>query len=130
MYVPVLDWGGIFYKGNAKRLPGDEFLGGSFQFFANGTAQGAVRAVNPLTGEVQWEYRNPATNIGGLLSTGGGVVFGSQNQNFFALDANTGHELWLVNTGGRTVASPITYLCQGKQMVTIAAGHDIMTFGL
>lgn len=130
MYVPVLDWGGIFYEGHDEYHPGEIFLGGSFQFFPNESSQGAVRALNPMTGEVQWEYRNSATNIGGLLSTGGGVVFGSQDQNFFALDAKTGRELWRVNTGGRTVAAPITFLYQGRQMVTIAAGHDILTFGL
>jgi alcohol dehydrogenase (cytochrome c) len=130
MYVPALDWGGIFYERHAEYNPGEEFLGGSFQFFANASSQGAVRALNALTGEVQWEYRKSATNIGGLLSTAGGVVFGSQDQTFFALDANTGVERWRVSTGGRVVAAPITFLCVGKQMVTIAAGHDILTFGL
>jgi hypothetical protein len=56
------------------------------------------------------EYRNAATNMGGLLSTTGGAVFGSQNQSFFALDANTDRELRRVSTGGRTVAAPITFL--------------------
>ena len=130
IYVPALDWGGIFYKEHSDYRRGELFLGGSFQFFPNESSQGAVRALNPMTGEAKWEYRNPATNIGGLLSTAGGVVFGSQDQNFFALDAATGRELWLVNTGGRTVAAPITFLYRGKQMVTIAAGHDILTFGL
>jgi alcohol dehydrogenase (cytochrome c) len=130
MYIPVLDWGGIFYSRHAEYHPGELFLGGSFQFFANESSQGAVRALDALSGNVRWEYRNSATNIGGLLSTGGGIVFGSQDQNFFALDAKTGHELWHVGTGGRTVAAPITFLCDGKQMVTIAAGHDILTFGL
>jgi alcohol dehydrogenase (cytochrome c) len=130
MYVPVLDWGGIFYAKHAEYRPGEEFLGGSFQFFDIASAQGAVRALNPMTGEVRWEYRKSATNVGGLLSTSGGVVFGSQDQTFFALDANTGHELWRVITGGRVVAAPITFLCEGKQMVTIAAGRDILTFGL
>jgi len=57
-------------------------------------------------------------------------VFGSQEQNFFALDASTGHELWRVGTGGTIWAAPITFLCDGQQMVTIAAGHDLLTFGL
>jgi alcohol dehydrogenase (cytochrome c) len=130
MYIPALDWGGVFYEEHSSRRQGEMFLGGSFQKFANDSSQGAVRALKPLTGEVQWEYRNPATNIGGLLSTAGGVVFGSQDQTFFALDAKTGRELWRVHTGGRTVAAPITFLYHGRQMVTIAAGHDILTFGL
>lgn len=130
MYVAVTDWGGTFSKTNSSRHVGEEFLGGSFQYFSTETAQTAVRALDPTTGEVHWEYRNSANEIGGLLSTAGGVVFGSENHNFFALDAKTGHALWTVMTGGRIVAAPITFLCSGKQMVTIAAGHDILTFGL
>jgi alcohol dehydrogenase (cytochrome c) len=129
-YVPALDWGGIFYKAHAERKAGEQFLGGSFQYFPYETAQAFVRALDPMTGKVRWEYGNPATNVGGVLSTAGGVVFGSQNNDFFALDASTGRELWRVGTGGRTVAAPITYLCEGRQMVTIAAGHDILTFAL
>lgn len=83
-----------------------------------------------MTGERKWEYRNSAFHVGGLLSTAGGIVFGSQQDNFFALDAKTGRELWRVSTGGRIVAAPITFLHDGKQMVTIAAGHDLLTFGL
>jgi len=50
-------------------------------------------------------------------------VFGSQQDNFFALDAKTGRELWRVATSGRIVAAPITFLYDGQPMVTIAAGH-------
>lgn len=130
MYIAVLDWGGTFSKTNSSRRVGEEFLGGSFQYFAIETSQAAVRAVDPTTGEIHWEYRNSATQVGGLLSTAGGVVFGSEGQNFFALDAKSGRALWTVITGGRIVAAPITFLCHGRQMVTIAAGHDILTFGL
>jgi alcohol dehydrogenase (cytochrome c) len=130
LYIPVRDWGGIFYKGHAAYRPGELFTGGFFQHFTDVPAQGAVRALKAVTGEVQWEYRNPASSVGGLLSTGGGIVFGSQEQYFFALDANTGRELWRVSTGGTIEAAPITFLCEGRQMVTIAAGHDLITFGL
>ncbi len=129
MYISALDWGGMFYEGHAEYRPGEPFLGGDSEFFGE-RPQGAVRAVKATTGEVKWEYRNPAFSVGGLMSTGGGIVFGSQEKNFFALDASTGRELWRLSTGGRVVAAPITFLCQGKQLVTIAAGHDILTFGL
>jgi alcohol dehydrogenase (cytochrome c) len=130
LYVPIMDWGGVFYKGHAEYRPGEFFTGGFFQHFTDVRPEAAVRAVKAETGEVQWEYRNPASSLGGLLSTGGGIVFGSQQQYFFALDAKTGHELWRVGTGGHVAAAPITFLCGGKQMVTIAAGNDILTFGL
>jgi len=130
IYVPALDRGATFTAGHTAYHPGELFAGGSFEFLAEDTSQAAVRALNPITAEVKWEYRNHATTVGGLLSTAGGLVFGSQEENFFALDAETGHEMWHVGMGGRVTAAPITFLCQGKQLVTIAAGHDILTFGL
>ena len=130
LYVPVHEQGGIFTTTHAEYHPGEVFVGGSFQHYANDRPQGAVRALNPMTGKIQWEYRKTAIGVGGLLTTGGRVVFGSQDQYFFALDADTGRELWRLSTGGRITAAPITFLCDGKQMVTIAAGHDLLTFGL
>jgi alcohol dehydrogenase (cytochrome c) len=134
IYVSTLDWGGVFYKGRPEYHRGQLFPGGSFEYFSNSTAQAVLRALNPLTGAVQWEYRNPGYSVGGLLATAGGVVFGSQenlpgNSSFFALDAATGKELWRIRAGGRIAAAPITFLCNGRQMVTIAAGHDIITLG-
>ena len=130
LYVPSLDWGGIFYKGHSKFQAGDLFLGGSFEYSNSANPQGAVRALDVTTGEQKWEFRNPAFHVGGLLSTSGRVLFGSQQDTFFALDAKTGKLLWQVKTSSRIVAAPITFLSDGKQVVTIAAGHDILTFGM
>jgi alcohol dehydrogenase (cytochrome c) len=129
IYVPALDWGGVFHKEHDDYHPGELFQGGSSEFF-DVRPQAAVRALNAVTGEVQWEYRNFAFNAGGLLSTSGGILFGGQEESFFALDATTGRELWRVGTGGNIRAAPITFMCEGRQMVTIAAGHDLLTFGL
>ena len=66
-----------------------------------------------------------------LLSTAGGLLFsGELNGEFVALEAKTGKALWHFYTGQRITASPITYSVTGKQFVTIAAGSDIMSFGL
>ena len=131
MYVPVREWGGIFYSKTPEYHPGEFFLGGSSEIFDNPSPKGIVRALDASTGEVRWEYRNNTTSIvGGLLSTKGGVVFGSAGQAFLALDAKTGRELWRIETGGWIKAGPVTYSIDGKQMVTIAAGHDLLTFGL
>ena len=65
--------------------------------------------------------------IRGSAKYGGGVVFGSLADS--TLDARTGKELWNVGTGGRIVAAPISFMSDGKQMITIAAGHDLLTFG-
>ena len=130
IYVPVKDWGGIFYSGISNYQPSERFMGGYFELFTNSLPSGVVRALDASTGELRWEYRKMTTNVGGLLSTKGGVVFGSAGQFFAALDAKTGRELWCVDTGGPIMAAPVTYSSNGKQFVTIAAGHDLLTFGL
>ena len=66
-----------------------------------------------------------------MLSTAGGLVFGgSEEGDFFALDASTGKSLWNFQTGGEITANPITYLSNGKQHVVIAAGQALLAFAL
>ena len=40
------------------------------------------------------------SDIGGMLATAGGLVFGTSGGSLFALDAATGKELWYVGLGG------------------------------
>ena len=131
VYVPVREWGGIFYSRIPEYHAGDLFTAGSSTIFNDPPPKGIIRAFDASTGELRWEYNNnTSATVGGLLCTKGGVVFGSVSQAFVALDAKTGHELWRMETGGWIKAAPVTYTLDGKQMVTIAAGHDILTFGL
>ncbi len=123
MYVPVREWGGIFYSRITEYHAGETFLGGSSEIFENPPPKGVVRALDASTGEVRWEYRNNTTSIvGGLLSTKGGVVFGSAGQSFFALDAKTGRELWRIDTGGWIKAAPVTYFIGGKAVCYDCSG--------
>jgi alcohol dehydrogenase (cytochrome c) len=90
-----------------------------------------VRAIAPATGEIRWEHRLVSPPWAGLLATAGNLVFGgSEEGNFFALDARTGRHLWSCPTGGRIIANPITYLSRGRQYVVIAAGDLLVAFSL
>jgi alcohol dehydrogenase (cytochrome c) len=67
----------------------------------------------------------------GILSTAGNVVFGGTNEGqFFALDSETGAELWRASLGGIIAAGPVTYLSNGKQQITIASGSSLFTFSI
>jgi alcohol dehydrogenase (cytochrome c) len=94
----------------------------------------SVRALNAKTGDLVWEHKRPsrlATNwMPGLVSTDGGLVFGSDQSTFFALDIDSGELLWSAETGGKVLASPITFAAGGEDFLTIAAGGDLLTFGL
>jgi alcohol dehydrogenase (cytochrome c) len=128
-YVPVTEAGGDFSTTSSPAYhAGDLFLGGASQIFTNPPQQAGVGALDPLTGKMRWEYRYTSWSAGGLLSTRGGIVFAGLGQMFLALDANSGRELWHVDTGGMVRAAPVTYSLDGVQYVTIAAGSDLLTF--
>lgn len=123
VYIPFLEQGMVFFP-TAQTLP--TTAGRSFYT--------GVRALDASTGERIWEHRQATRRVdnetAGLLSTRGGVVFGADQTRFFALDSRTGKQLWAVETGGTIMAAPVTYVVNGEQMVTIAAGRSLLTFAL
>jgi alcohol dehydrogenase (cytochrome c) len=95
-------------------------------------AYGAIRAIDPQTGEKKWDYRiNAPSTEGGVLTTASDVLFaGGRDGSFFALDARTGKALWDTNLGPSVAAGPMTYMVNGKQYVSIQAGSSLFTFAL
>ncbi len=92
---------------------------------------GVVRAINPATGMPAWDYKMRDVSDAGILTTAGDILFsGNREGYFFALDAKTGKELWKRYLGSHVAASPITYTVDGKQYVSVAAGHSLFTFSL
>jgi alcohol dehydrogenase (cytochrome c) len=84
---------------------------------------GALKAIDPDTGEIKWEYHNDAPLWGGVMTTAGGLVFlGTPEGAFKALDDETGEELWSFQTGSGIVGQPITWEQDGEQFVTVVSG--------
>ena len=99
------------------------------------TGQRFLRAVNIETGEIVWDVPQPgaarAKTWSGVLATAGGLVFyGQPNGGFAAVDQRDGKTLWQFPTNVRMKASPITFSFGGKQYVAVAAGPNILCFGL
>lgn len=99
------------------------------------TGQRFLRALNIETGEIVWEVPQPgparAKTWSGVLATAGGLVFyGKPNGGFDAVDQRTGKTLWHFPTNVRMKASPMTFVHQGKQYIAVAAGPNILCFGL
>ena len=92
---------------------------------------GALRALDPATGQIKWEFRHPSPSWSGVLSTAGGLVFtGDSEGNFIALDAASGKALWHFQTGAAVYAAPMAFALDGKEYVAIAAGSSLYAFGL
>jgi PQQ-dependent dehydrogenase (methanol/ethanol family) len=99
------------------------------------TGRRFLRAVNIETGEVAWEVPQPgpakAKTWSGVLATAGGLVFyGQPNGGFAAVDERDGKSLWRFPTNVHMKASPMTFMVRGKQYVAVAAGPNILCFGL
>ena len=92
---------------------------------------GALRAIDPATGKMKWEFRHASPSWAGVLSTAGGLVFtGDSEGNFIALDAAAGKALWHFQTGAAIYAAPIAFALDGKEYVAIAAGSALYAFAL
>ena len=92
---------------------------------------GAIQAVDPLTGEIRWQFHMVDVTDSGVLSTASGLVFaGGREGYFYALDATTGDVLWKAMLGGSIAAGPVTYAVDGRQFVSVPAGNAIFTYAL
>ena len=99
------------------------------------TGQKYIRALNIDTGKVVWENSQLGHVLlktwPGVLGTAGGLVFYSDpDGSFVAADAKDGQPLWHFATNIAMKASPMTFAIQGKQYISIAAGSNILCFGL
>jgi PQQ-dependent dehydrogenase (methanol/ethanol family) len=99
------------------------------------TGQRFLRAVNIETGEIAWETAQPgpprAKTWSGVLGTASGLLFyGQPNGGFTAADQRTGKTLWQFPTNARMKASPMTFMFGGQQYIAVAAGPNILCFGL
>ncbi len=131
-YVQTNDKCGIFTKIPADWEAGKGFMGGSFSP-APEPAQRLLRAIDITTGKAVWSLPQTGTvnSWGGVLSTAGGVViFGEDSGALMAADAATGKGLWSFQTNALWKASPMTYMFDNKQYVAVAAGSNIVAFGL
>ena len=131
-YVQAYDGEDIFYKRDEEYVEGDQFTGGGGQRpLPADHYHSAIRAIDPRTGDIRWEYAIQPRSTAGIMTTAGDLVFsGSVDGYFYALDAVSGDQLWYMNVGQRVHSAPITYAVDGQQYVTIAAGNVVFTFGL
>ncbi|HUU34724.1 MAG TPA: PQQ-dependent dehydrogenase, methanol/ethanol family [Vicinamibacterales bacterium] len=129
-YVPVREMGSYYYKTDVEYEAGNPFTGGGERRLAD-AAWGAVRALDARTGAKVWDFRLPSPSWSGVLSTAGGLVFSGSNEgNFYALDAKSGAPLWQFQVGGMVRSNPTTFEVNGRQHVSVAAGHAVFVFAL
>ena len=125
-YVPANEWGMEIWNEPITYKKGAAYLGAGFTIktLPGFDYIGALRAMNPKTGKIEWEITNNAPLWGGVLTTGGNLVFWGTPEGFLkAADAKTGKEVWKFQTGSGVVAPPVTWKGKdGQQYVAVVSG--------
>jgi len=129
-YIPTIEGCNKAYT--EVTIPGEHkprqlFLGGApFSTFDDpecGRISGSITAIDVRTGKVARKHMTQHPQLGGLLSTAGGLVFaGYAEGQFVALDAETLQELYRFETGSAINAPPMTFMSNGKQYIAIEVG--------
>ena len=129
-YVQTLEACADFVKRPVEWKAGAGYMGGTAR---RDGGQKILRAIDIQTGDVKWELpqTGPANSWGGVLATAGGVVLFCEDGGLFsAADARTGKRLWQWPAELVWRSSPMTYTFDGKQYVALAAGSNVVSFGL
>ncbi|WP_411351553.1 PQQ-dependent methanol/ethanol family dehydrogenase [Leisingera aquaemixtae] len=123
-YVPSNEWGMDIWNEPISYKKGAAYLGAGFTIKPNYEDHiGSLKAIDPDTGEIKWEYKNDAPLWAGVMTTAGGLVFtGTPEGRFIAFDDETGEELWSFQTGSGIVGQPVTWEQDGVQYVSVVSG--------
>ncbi len=140
IFIPAEESSSVFTKtsGAVIKTENGPYLASGFSQSESGINE--VVALDGATGRRKWQYTSPTESsnaeadrnwsYGGLLSTGSGLVFGASGGVLFALDADSGRELWRLPLGGTTKSPPISFTIDGHQVIAVAAGRALFVLGL
>ncbi|CAD6879596.1 Methanol dehydrogenase large subunit protein (EC 1.1.2.7) [Methylomonas albis] len=103
---------------------GQFFVGATLNMYPGpkGTL-GQVKAMNSVTGKMEWEVQEKFAVWGGTTATAGDLVFyGTLDGYIKARHSKTGEELWKFKLPSGVIGHPITYKHNNKQYVAIYYG--------
>jgi alcohol dehydrogenase (cytochrome c) len=92
-----------------------------------------LNAFDLSTMDFAWRNRLTADGFtwAGVMSTAGGLVaFGNDKHEFEVDEAKSGRKLWAAELPAGMHASPMAYAAGGRQFFAVAAGDDVIAFGL
>jgi quinohemoprotein ethanol dehydrogenase len=129
VYIPAVDFKVNFSEPSPNWRPatdrntdaGANMIGGPL--IGEKAPAGALIAWSSVTQKPAWRVDYPTYLNGGLMATGGDLVFqGTVDGMFKAFSARDGAQLWSFDTRAPMIAPPITYKAGGKQYVTVLTG--------
>jgi alcohol dehydrogenase (cytochrome c) len=123
-----------FYAWKPEYKAGERFTGGAGQRVQGPSmpVYGALRAIDPTTGDRKWEFKYLNLSTAGLLTTASGLIFtGDSEGSVLALDSRNGKLLWRYQMGANLHGtSATTYMVDGRQHVLVPAGTTLTAWAL
>jgi alcohol dehydrogenase (cytochrome c) len=143
-YIPSwVNYSSVYIKAEQEFEEGQRFVGTSPRSSIGGLGgarvntrkedegYGAVRAIDPMTGDRKWEFKMNDVTDAGVLTTASDLLFsGGREGYFYALDARNGELLWKAAVGGSVASGPMSYAVNGRQYVAISAGNSLFVYAL
>ena len=131
-FVTARETCAVYYAYDQRFKPGDQYTGGGQSRPRDQKNFGALRAIDPVTGLIKWEFRYTSVSGSGVLSTASGVVFaGDGDGNIMAFDSRTGKNLWHYQLGfSMRATAGTTYMLDGRQYLLVPAGSMLTAFAL
>jgi len=137
LFVAAVDAGSLYFASEASHYhEGDQFLGSAIPSGLSQPVTVSIEAVEATSGKQRWNSvlvsgeESLKRHRGGVLSTEGDIVFTGCENEFSALDADTGKKLWSVPLGDFINAAPISYAIDGREYIEVIAGETVFAFAL
>jgi alcohol dehydrogenase (cytochrome c) len=131
-FVTARETCAVFYGYEQTFKKGDQYTGGGTIRPRDQKNFGALRAIDPATATVKWEFRYTSTSASGVLTTASGLVFAADGDgNLMAFESRTGKNLWHYQLGYQMRStSGTTYMLDGRQYLLVPAGSALTAFAL
>ncbi|MDH3747559.1 MAG: PQQ-binding-like beta-propeller repeat protein [Gammaproteobacteria bacterium] len=105
---------------------GKLWLGGAFKVIPSEQQWGNITAVDYNTGRIKWKVKTQQPMIGGILATGGGLVFTGEGNGWFrAYDSASGELMWQYKASAGVNAPPASFNVGGSQYIVVGAGGNV-----
>jgi len=135
VYIPVNEnHCGVIEGREVTYMPGSSYTGARTEFTLREPEGniGEIQAWDMNAGEEVWSVEFQSHNWGGILTTGGNLIFsgGTSDRYFRAHDASNGNELWRFRTNSGIIGVPSTYSVDGKQYVAVQSGWGVDAAGM
>ena len=131
-FVTARETCATYFAFDQKFKPGEQFESGGTTRPRDQKNFGALRAIDPVTATMKWEFRYPSVSSSGVLTTASGLVFaGDGDGNIMAFDSRTGKNLWHYQLGfAMRSTAGTTYMLDGRQHLLVPSGSMLTAFAL